>query len=124
MVAVERISLTARALGCAWLGLAWLCETENENEPRPTQVNKQAVVDQKATKDLSLVLWNWDAEKVPVPVQVQERAGAGAKTAEKTCLKIQAAANDVVEQGWRILQRRERSSEPGVRACVQRAKTG
>ena len=65
-----------------------------------------------------------------MPVQVQEcagaGAGAGAKTVEKTCLKIQAAANDVVEQGWRILQRRERSSEPGVRAggraCVRTAR--
>jgi hypothetical protein len=54
-----------------------------------------------------------------VPVQVQERAGVGAKTAEKTCLKIQAAANDVVEQGWRILQRRERSSEL---VCVRTAR--
>jgi hypothetical protein len=50
-VAAERISLTARALGCAWLGLAVLCEAENENEPRPAQVNKQPVADQKATKD-------------------------------------------------------------------------
>jgi hypothetical protein len=87
MVAVERISLTARALGCAWLGLAWLCESESENEPRPAQVNKQAVVDQKATKDLSLVLWNWDAEKSASASASARVCGCGCENGGKDLLK-------------------------------------
>jgi hypothetical protein len=80
-----------------------------------TASSQQPVADQKATKDLSLMLWNWEEGREGGREGGRERgresARASAKTAEKTCLRF---------SGYRGGGQR-RGADP---AACQREKTG
>jgi hypothetical protein len=82
----QMISLTAKALGCAWPAVR---ERDNTASRVISLRNKQDR--SRCIEDLLMVFWNWEGES------------ASAKPAEKTCLRCSGYGVEGKKEGQRAL---------------------